>query len=199
MRHIEILDSTLRDGAQSESISFSVADKKAIAQLLYSLGIEFIEAGNPASNPKDAEFFINSVSMPFADALTSFGATRHSGCSCAEDASLSSLSSSGALYTSVFGKAAKSHVTDILSVTPDENLSMITESCAFLSNTGKQVFFDAEHFFDGYKEDKNYALACLDSAVQGGASRLILCDTAGGSFPNQSMTQPKRYAKNSPM
>ncbi len=184
MRHIEILDSTLRDGAQSESISFSVADKLAITRLLGSLGIEYIEAGNPASNPKDTEFFKEAAELPCYHTLTAFGATRHSGCLCENDASLTALRSSAVPYVSVFGKTAGSHVIDVLGVSKEENLLMIEESCAFLKAEGKQVFFDAEHFFDGYKEDKGYAIECLKAAVSGGACRLVLCDTAGGSFPD---------------
>lgn len=183
-RHIEILDSTLRDGAQGENISFSVGDKLTIAQALHSLGIELIEAGNPASNPKDAEFFKKAESYPFFSKLVAFGSTRHKDCECHADAALSALIDSGTKYVSIFGKTAISHVKDVLAVSASENLDMIRETCSFLRENGKEVFFDAEHFFDGYKENAEYSLSCLRSAVDAGAKRLVLCDTAGGSFPS---------------
>lgn len=195
MRHIEILDSTLRDGAQSESISFSVADKLAIAELIGSLGIEYIEAGNPGSNPKDTEFFLRASEAHTFNSLVAFGATRHVGCACDEDLSLTALSSANVPCVSVFGKAAQSHVRDILKVSDSENLRIIEESCAFLKEKGKQVFFDAEHFFDGFKENREYAVNCLEAAVAGGADRLILCDTVGGSFPDFVYSTTKEICK----
>ena len=183
-KHIEILDSTLRDGAQGESISFSVGDKLSIAAELDRLGVEYIEAGNPSSNPKDIEFFEKAKTAPFFHKLVAFGSTRHKDCDCHADAAIASLIDAGTECVSIFGKTAASHVKDVLNVSLEENLEMIRQTCSFLHSAGKRVFFDAEHFFDGFLENPDYAMQCLGAAVHGGAEKLILCDTAGGNLPD---------------
>lgn len=184
MKQIDILDSTLRDGAQSEGIAFSVDDKLNIALELNRLGISYIEAGNPFSNPKDLEFFerlsrLKNISAKFS----AFGSTRHKSCTVEEDENCSALLKAQTPCVSIFGKSWKLHVSEILKTTFAENLKMIEETCRFFKNAGKEVLFDAEHFFDGYKHDKAYALDTLRAAACGGADCLVLCDTNGGTFP----------------
>jgi 2-isopropylmalate synthase len=180
---IEILDSTLRDGAQSENVSFSAADKRAVIKALADFGIPFIEAGNPGSNPKDSEVFVNS--SEYLDRLTAFGATRRKGMPCEADRLFMSLMDSPAKNVSIFGKASVFHAEEILGVSLDENLDMIWDSIRFAVNSRKTVFFDAEHFFDGYKADPKYALKVILTAGDCGASRIVLCDTNGGSLPDE--------------
>ncbi|NLB90864.1 MAG: citramalate synthase [Clostridiales bacterium] len=185
---IEILDTTLRDGAQGENIVFSIDDKIKIALALDQLGIDFIEGGNPAANPKDALFFekMKSLSPPLAHAqLCAFGSTRHACKTPDSDPGLQGLLHSGAPIISLFGKSSKSQVLEVLKTTPDKNLEMIEDSIAFLVTNGRKVFFDAEHFFDGFKQDPSYAIACLKAAAKGGAIRFILCDTNGGCLPDE--------------
>ncbi len=183
---IEILDTTLRDGAQGESIAFSIDDKVTIAKALDQLGMHYIEGGNPGANPKDKLFFERMESQPLAHAqLCAFGSTRHPRFTPQEDPGLKALVQCKAKVISLFGKSSSSHVSHILRVPLDENLQMIKDSVAYLVNKGRKVFFDAEHFFDGFKEDKEYALLALQAAVQGGVSCLVLCDTNGGSLPHE--------------
>jgi len=181
MKTIEILDSTLRDGAQGEGISYSVQDKIHICQTLDELGIQFIEAGNPGSNPKDMEFFqeIKKVELKTAK-LCAFGSTRRKDIKCAEDANLQSLLAAGTDYVVIFGKTWDFQVTDIIKTSLEENLNMIRETCEFLRENGRTVFYDAEHFFTAYTECKDYALQTLQAAVDGGAEVLCLCETKGG-------------------
>jgi 2-isopropylmalate synthase len=185
---ITIFDSTLRDGAQAEGISFSVTDKIKIAQALDSLGVDYIEAGNPGSNPKDLEFFRyfneNGRSLSHAK-LIAFGSTRRKGILAKDDANVNALLASGAGSVCIFGKSWDFHVTEILNATLDENLEMIRDTVAFLKSQGKEVMFDAEHFFDGYKNNAKYAFESLKAAQDGGAAALVLCDTNGGCFPNE--------------
>lgn len=183
---VDILDSTLRDGAQAEGISFSVEDKIKIIQALDQLGIAYIEAGNPGSNPKDIEFFerMRTVSLKNAK-LTAFGSTRRRDITVEEDKNVQSLLTANTPAVTIFGKAWDFHVTEIIKTTLDENLAMITETLAFFKKKGKEVIFDAEHFFDGYKANPDYAMKALEAAVKGGADCLVLCDTNGGSFPNE--------------
>lgn len=185
---ITIFDSTLRDGAQAEGISFSVTDKIKIAQVLDALGVDYIEAGNPGSNPKDLAFFRHFAerdnSLSYAK-LIAFGSTRRKGISAKDDKNVNALLEAGTDAVCIFGKSWDFHVTEILNATLDENLEMIRDTIAFLKECGKEVFFDAEHFFDGYKRNPEYALASLKAAQKGGADALVLCDTNGGSFPNE--------------
>lgn len=180
-KSIEILDSTLRDGAQGEGISFSVQDKIHICQALDELGIQFIEAGNPGSNPKDMEFFQEIKKIELKNSkLCAFGSTRRKDIKCSEDANLQSLLSAGTEWTVIFGKSWTFQVTDIIKTTLEENLLMIEETCRFLKENGRRVIYDAEHFFTGFKENPEYALKTLNAAVEGGAEVLSLCETKGG-------------------
>ena len=181
MKKIEILDSTLRDGAQGEGISFSVQDKIHICQALDELGVEYIEAGNPGSNPKDMEFFqeMKKVSLT-SSKLCAFGSTRRKDIKCSEDSNLQSLLAAGTSHVVVFGKSWTFQVTDIIKTSLEENLNMIRETCEFLRENDRSVIYDAEHFFTGYTEDRNYAMQTLKAAVDGGAEVLCLCETKGG-------------------
>lgn len=181
MNKIEILDSTLRDGAQGEGISFSVKDKIHICQALDELGVAYIEAGNPGSNPKDMEFFQEIKNYPLKNAkLCAFGSTRRKDIKCSEDANLQSLLAANTDCCVIFGKSWTFQVTDIIKTTLEENLKMIQETVSFLRENGKNVFYDAEHFFTAYKENKDYAFKTLQAAVDGGAEVLCLCETKGG-------------------
>ena len=151
MKKIEILDSTLRDGAQGEGISFSVQDKLHICQALDELGVTYIEAGNPGSNPKDMEFFKAVSALKLKNAqVCAFGSTRRKNSSCEDDANLKSLLAAGTQTVVIFGKSWTFQVTDILRTTPEENLKMIRQSCDFLVKNGRKVIYDAEHFFTAY-------------------------------------------------
>jgi 2-isopropylmalate synthase len=181
-----IYDTTLRDGAQKEGISFSVEDKLRIAQRLDRLGVHLIEGGWPGASPKDREFFAAARDLPLATArLAAFGATRRPGVRPEEDPNLRALLEAGTPVSTLFGKAWDFHVTAALQTTPAENLAMIRESVAYLVAAGREVIFDAEHFFDGYRRNPEYALACLAAAQAGGAQTLVLCDTNGGSLPGE--------------
>lgn len=186
MKQIEIFDSTLRDGAQGEGISFSVQDKLSIVTALDRLGIRYIEAGNPGSNPKDLEFFerVQKLELKHSQ-LVAFGSTRRKGIKAEDDSNLSALLAAGTDVVAVFGKCWRLHVTEIINTTPDENFAMIYDTCKFLCDNGRSVIFDAEHFFDGYKDDPEFALTALASAVEGGAECLALCDTNGGAYPDE--------------
>jgi len=180
---IEIYDTTLRDGAQQPGISFSLHDKLAIMERLDRIGVDYIELGWPGSNEKDDLVFkeANNISLQNAK-IVAFGMTCAKGKKPEEDKSLKSLLDAKTELVTIVGKASRYQVENILGVTASENLRMIEQSCRFLIIQGCQVFFDAEHFFDGYSQDRDYALKCLEAAVTGGASRVILCDTNGGSL-----------------
>ncbi len=184
MQTIQILDSTLRDGAQAEGVSFSVNDKLNVCRALDDFGVDFIEAGNPASNPKDAEFFRAARSLPLKTAkLCAFGSTRRPGVAPEDDASLAALLAAETEIVSLVGKAWDLQVTEVLGVSPEENLELVASSVAFLVERGRTVFFDAEHFFDGWLSDRAYASAVLTAAKNAGAKVLTLCDTNGGTLP----------------
>jgi 2-isopropylmalate synthase len=183
-RSIEIFDTTLRDGAQGEGISFSVQDKLAVTAALDELGVAWIEAGNPGSNPKDVDFFRLAKKLSLENArLCAFGSTRKKGVRAEDDGQLASLLSAGTEFVVVFGKASILHVREVLKASLEENLAMIAETIEFLRREGRTVFFDAEHFFDGLEQDHDYALKSIRVAAEAGAARIILCDTNGGSFP----------------
>lgn len=184
---LQIFDSTLRDGAQGANISFSVEDKIKVIEELDRLGIDFIEAGNPYSNPAEMQFFQRIRGMKLQNAqIVAFGSTRRKGILPEEDSNLKSLIAAGTDYVAIFGKSHIRHVTDVLKATPEENLEMIYDSVRFLAAQGKQVIFDAEHFFDGYKADEAYAMSALSRAHEAGAYCLCLCDTNGGIFPDEA-------------
>jgi 2-isopropylmalate synthase len=183
---LEILDSTLRDGAQGENVNFSAADKTAVIKTLADFGVAYIEAGNPGSNPKDAEIFKTSAKLDLhGSKLVAFGSTRRKGIKCEDDTLLNALVNAETEIVSIFGKASVFHAKEILGVSLEENLLMIEESVSYAVKHGKTVFFDAEHFFDGYKADPDYILTVLKTAVKAGATRVVLCDTNGGTFPDE--------------
>ena len=184
MKKIQIFDSTLRDGAQSEGVSYSVQDKLNIVKALDDFGVSFIEAGIPAANPKDLEFFEKAKKLALKNAkLCAFGRTRLKGIRSEDDENLQSLVSAGTDIVSIFGKAWDMHVTEILGISPEENLEMVHDSIEFLKKSGKAVIFDAEHFFDGYKANKEYALSVLSAAKH--SDMITLCDTNGGMMPDE--------------
>jgi len=186
MRSVQLYDTTLRDGAQREGISFSIEDKLKIARKLDELGIHFIEGGWPGSNPKDSEFFVRVRGMKFKHAtLVAFGSTKRHDVRAKDDPNLKALIGSGAKVVTLVGKSSRMHVTDVLEVSLETNLKMIHESIVYLTGKGLRVFFDAEHFFDGYKIDPDYSLRTLKVAAEAGAECLILCDTNGGSLPSE--------------
>ncbi|AEC01553.1 citramalate synthase [Parasphaerochaeta coccoides] len=181
---IDLFDSTLRDGSQALGISFSVSDKIRIVELLDELGVAWIEAGNPGSNPKDLEFFRKVAAMQLSCArLVAFGATRRKDSSCADDPNMAALLEAGTDAVAIFGKSWDFHVKEILHATKDENLKMIGDTIAWFKEKGKTVIFDAEHFFDGHASDPAYAMACLETARDAGADVLVLCETRGGALP----------------
>lgn len=181
---IYVYDATLREGTQAKGISFTVNDKIKIARRLDEMGIDYIEGGNPTSNPKDAEFFRLCKDERFTHSkLTAFGSTRKPGGDINQDPLINALAQADTEAVAVFGKSWIFHVTDILRTEPEENLAMIYESILYLSERGREVVFDAEHFFDGYKEDPGYAMKTLRAAQEAGAKWLSLCDTNGGTLP----------------
>ena len=170
MTSVELYDTTLRDGAQSEGISFSVVDKLHIAQKLDELGIHYIEGGWPGSNPKDAEFFDRAKNLSLTNSmLVAFGSTRYPNSQAEEDANLLALTSAGVRVVTIVGKSSELQVTQVLETSLDENLSMIADSVRYLKEKGLTVFFDAEHFFDGFKVNPVYALRTLEAAAEAGA------------------------------
>jgi len=184
--NVAIFDSTLRDGAQGEGISFSVEDKLKIVKILDQLGVSYIEAGNPGSNVKDLEFFKKMQSVELKSAkLTAFGSTRRKGIKVEDDDNVKALLTAKSPAVAIFGKTWDFHVTDIIRTTLEENLEMIKDTVRFFKEHGKEVIFDAEHFYDGYKANPEYALKALSAAADGGADCLALCDTNGGSFPDE--------------
>ncbi len=175
---LQLYDTTLRDGAQMEGISLSVEDKLKIAAKLDELGIHIIEGGWPGSNPKDVEFFERAKSLKLQHArLAAFGSTRRAGGSVDDDANLRALLDAETPIVTIVGKASDRQVRDVLETTTEENLAMIADSVRFLKGEGREVYFDAEHFFDGYSSDSAYALQCLKSADSAGVDGVVLCDT----------------------
>jgi 2-isopropylmalate synthase len=183
-KHIAIYDTTLRDGTQREGISLSVADKLRVTELLDEMGVAYIEGGWPGSNPKDAAYFDAVRNLPLRHAkIAAFGSTCRKNSDPATDPNIIALVEAQTPVVTVVGKTSMLHVTDVLQTTPDENLRMIRESLRYLKSLGKEVIYDAEHFFDGTKLDMEYAMDTLRAAVEGGADVLVLCDTNGGSLP----------------
>jgi 2-isopropylmalate synthase len=183
---VEIYDTTLRDGSQGEGINFSVMDKLRIAEKLDSFGVHYIEGGWPGSNPKDIEFFAEAKRRKFKRArLAAFGSTRRKGVAVESDDQVRLLLEAETPVVTIFGKSWLLHVKEVLRATPAENLGMIGDTIRFLKDHGRFVIYDAEHGFDGYKEDPDYALATLQAAEQAGADFVVLCDTNGGSLPSE--------------
>ncbi len=183
--NVVLYDTTLRDGLGMEGLTLSLEDKLVIVQKLDELGVHYIEGGYPGSNPKDAEFFERARSLELRNAkLVAFGSTRRVGGDTATDPALLSVLGAETPAITLVGKSSASQVRDVLETTEEENLAMIEDSVQLLTAAGREVIFDAEHFFDGYAEDPAYALATLRAAARGGASTVALCDTNGGSMPN---------------
>src|SRR5712692_5998482 len=183
---IEIYDTTLRDGTQGHGISFSVADKLRIAERLDAFGVHYVEGGWPGSNPKDIEFFAEAKHRTFRHArLAAFGSTRRKDTKAAADDQVQLLIDAGTPVVTIFGKTSLLHVRDVLQTTPDENLAMIADTVRFLKQHGRFVVYDAEHAFDGFKEDAEYAASTLGAAEDAGADIVALCDTNGGSLPGE--------------
>ncbi|MFC1478664.1 citramalate synthase [Candidatus Margulisiibacteriota bacterium] len=183
-KKVYLFDTTLRDGEQGENISFTVADKIKIAKLLDDFGIDYIEGGWPGSNPKAVEFFNEMKSIKLKRAkLAAFGSTRRANVTAAKDKNLQAIVETGVPVAVIFGKSWDFHALKALKVTLKENLAMITDSVAYLKKKGLEVFFDAEHFFDGYKNNPEYALQTLLAAEKAGADFIVLCDTNGGTMP----------------
>ena len=181
---IQIYDTTLRDGTQSEGFTLSSNDKMRIAQKLDELGVAFIEGGWPGSNPKDVEFFERAHDISWKNALiAAFGSTCRVKGGPEDDANIKALLDSQTPVCTIFGKTWTLHVREVLLTTPEDNLRVIEQSVAYLKANGKRVIYDAEHFFDGYKADSSYALETLRAAIRGGAETIVLCDTNGGTMP----------------
>src|SRR5881396_3888162 len=198
-RLIKIYDTTLRDGTQGEGVSFSMEDKVRLASRLDALGIHYIEGGWPGSNPKDLRFFrrMQDVTLKHAK-LAAFSMTRRAGGTAASDPNMRALIDGGAPVATIVGKSWDFHVTDALGTTLPENLAMIEDTIAFLRPKMDEVIFDAEHFFDGFRANREYALATLAAAAEGGAHWLVLCDTNGGTLPAdlvEIIREVKRHVK----
>ncbi len=194
--NVKIYDTTLRDGTQGEGISFSVTDKLLIAERLDQFGVDYIEGGFPGSNPRDITFFAEAKNLKLKHArLAAFGATRRAGVKPSDDAQLRTLLDSEMPVLTIVGKTWTLHVTEILKTTLEENLAMIEDSTRHLVAQGREVIYDAEHFFDGFKADADYALKTLAAAVRGGASNLTLCDTNGGTLVDEFKTIVARAVK----
>jgi len=181
---VSLYDTTLRDGTQREGLSLSVEDKVKIARVLDELGVAYIEGGWPGSNPKDAEFFARISRRPLGRArVAAFGSTRRAGARCEGDQSIQALVAAETPVVTLVGKSSTLHVERVLETTRDENLRMIGETVAFFRRLGKEVVYDAEHFFDGWRLDRGYAVSTLCAAADAGADWIVLCDTNGGSLP----------------
>jgi len=183
---VEIYDTTLRDGSQGLGVSFSVIDKLRIAERLDAFGVHYIEGGWPGSNPKDIEFFEEAKRRTFRNArLAAFGATRRKGVSAADDDQVRTLVAAETPVVTIVGKTWLLHVKEVLQTTPEENLAMIEDTVRYLKSCGRFVVYDAEHSFDGFKDEPEYALATLQAAERGCANVVVLCDTNGGSIPDE--------------
>ncbi len=193
--HIEIYDTTLRDGAQGEGVSFSLEDKVLIARRLDSLGFDFVEGGYPLSNPKDAEFFQRLAAEPLKNSrLCAFGMTRRRGMKPGDDPGMQALLDAKTPVVTIVGKTSDFHATDVLGVSLEENLAMIRETVAFFRDAGREVIYDAEHFFDGWKANPEYAPQTIRAAAEAGASRIVMCDTNGGTLPEEVAAMVKEAA-----
>ena len=189
MSQIQLYDTTLRDGAQQEGISFSVADKLKIARKLDELGIHFIEGGWPGANPKDTEFFVRAQDLNLKHSvLVAFGSTKHPDSKASKDATLQALVQAKTKVVTIVGKSWDLHVTQVLEISLEDNLRLISESVSYLKTKGVTVFFDAEHFFDGYKASPDYAIQTVEAATTAGADCVVLCDTNGGALPSEVAT-----------
>jgi 2-isopropylmalate synthase len=194
MRAIQIYDTTLRDGTQGEGVSLSLQDKLQITERLDEIGVDFIEGGYPASNTKDAEYFARARELKLSHAkICAFGMTRRRGTKAASDLGIQALVTAETPVVTIVGKTWDFHVTEVLRVSLEENLDMIAETVGYLASQGREVFYDAEHFFDGYKANPDYATKTILAAAKAGAKLVILCDTNGGSLP-ESIAERTRAA-----
>lgn len=185
MKKIHIYDTTLRDGAQGPGIKFSAEDQLLVVKTLDKLGVDFIEGGQPSSNPKAAMLFEQVKELDLKHSvMAAFGSTRHIKYCCDDDPNLNSLIQSGAPVVTIFAKSIPSQVKDVLRISLEDNLKLVSESVAWLKAHDRRVFLDAEHFFDGYIEDPEYALTVLQCAAEAGAEAVVLCDTNGGQLPD---------------
>ncbi len=196
-KRIYTYDTTLRDGTQGEEVSFSAEDKVKIAKRLDAFGIDYIEGGWPGSNPKDMEFFekIRSVTLKHSK-IAAFGSTRRAKNRVEDDANIKAMLDAQTPVVTIFGKTWILHVKEALGITEEENLEMISDSVSYLKKNGKEVVYDAEHFFDGYKTDKTYAIKTLQAAQNAGANVIVLCDTNGGTMPwevSEIVAEIKKY------
>lgn len=186
MEKVKVYDTTLRDGMQAEGVSFSLADKVLVAKRLDEFGVDYIEGGFPQSNPKEAQFFERISQMKFEHAKpVAFGSTRRAGNTVQDDPGISALLACNVPAVTLVGKTWDLHVTDVLRCKLEENIELCADSVAYLVQQGKEVLFDAEHFFDGYKANPEYAMKVLQAAADAGAGSLILCETNGGCMPNE--------------
>ena len=199
MARVFIYDTTLRDGSQGEGVNFSLQDKLLLTKRLDELGVDFIEGGYPLSNPKDSEYFQAVRDLPLKHAkVVAFGMTRKKNNSAEADTGLRALLAGQTSHVTIVGKTWDFHVTNVLNATLDENVQMIADSVAFCRSEGREVFYDAEHFFDGYRANPEYAIRTLKAAEQAGASVVILCDTNGGTMPErvaELVTEVRRHLK----
>ena len=196
---VTIYDTTLRDGTQGEGISFSSADKIRIAERLDTFGVHYIEGGWPGSNPKDMEFFTAAANRKFNRAkIAAFGSTRRANAVCKDDPQIATLLKANTPVITMVGKTWSLHVAEVLRTTPEENIAMIADSIRYFKGLGKEVVYDAEHFFDGYKDDPRYSLATLQAAQDAGVDIAVLCDTNGGSMPSRSPASPSRSKRRCP-
>jgi len=184
-KRVYLFDTTLRDGAQTQGVDFNPADKELIAKELDSIGIDYIEGGWPGANPTDDAFFKNPPELK-RSCLTAFGMTRRAGRSADNDPGLTALLSAGAKAVCMVGKAWNFHIKVVLDIEPEENIAMIRESVTLAAVKADEVIFDAEHFFDGYKANPDFALDCLKAAHEAGARWIVLCDTNGGTLPHEA-------------
>jgi 2-isopropylmalate synthase len=186
MPHIQIYDTTLRDGSQGEGVNFSLQDKLLIAERLDQLGFDFVEGGYPLSNEKDAQFFQRVQNLKLKHArICAFGMTRRKGAQASQDPGMKSLLDSGAKTLTIVGKTSSFHATEVLRVSLEENLAMIRDTVGYLRECGREVIYDAEHFFDGWKLDPEYAAKTVRAAAEAGACLVVLCDTNGGTMPEE--------------
>src|SRR5581483_4332235 len=186
MKRVALYDTTLRDGCQSEDVSFTLEDKLRVAEKLDDFGVDFIEGGWPGSNPRDEEFFhaVKKLHLRHAK-VAAFGSTRRANIAAADDLNIRLLLKADTPVVTIVGKTWDLHVRDDLRISKKANLEVIGDSVAYLKKRVDRVFFDAEHFFDGYSANPEYALECLGAAAQAGADMLVLCDTRGGRMPHE--------------
>ena len=197
MQSIQVYDTTLRDGSQGEGVNFSLLDKLQITQRFAQTGVEYIEGGYPLSNEKDLEYFrkVHELDLQHAK-ICEFGMTRRKGMAASADPGMQALLNSAAPVCTLVGKTSDFHATQVLRVTLDENLAMIRESIGYLVQLGREVIYDAEHFFDGWKRNPEYAAKTIRAAADAGATLVVLCDTNGGSMPEEiaELTRQAREA-----